>query len=171
VIALLPLFFLAEQLLAAAFDWELNPRRAIPAVLAFGVAYVWVANRGRRGVVIALFALSAFLAFSDTLFDKPGLAFLRTGQAVRHDIHDAMRAERLRLDTDSMPRLLQDEKITWRDTTRARLQNVGAFAVSQALGLFLLVGVFSLTARAELLPRWLPYAAAGVWVASLVRFG
>jgi hypothetical protein len=42
--------------------------------------------------------------------------------------------------------------------------------VTQAGALLLLVGLFWLTARAELLPRWMPYVAAGVWVASLVRF-
>jgi hypothetical protein len=170
VIALLPLFFLVEQLVAAAFDWELNPRRSIPAVLAFGVTYVYVAQRSRRGVVVALFVLSAFLAFSDTLFDKPGLAFLRTGQAIRHDIHDAMRAERLTLDTDSMPHLMNDDRITWRDMPKARLQNVGVFVVTQLMGVLLLVSGFWLAGRAQLLPRWSAHAAAGIWALSLVRF-
>jgi hypothetical protein len=170
MIALLPLFFLLEQLVAAAFDWELNPRRAVPAVLAFGISYVYVAGHMRRAAVIALFVLSAFLAFADTLFDQPGLAFLRTGQAIRHDIHDAMRAEKLRLDTDSMPRLMHDQQLVWGDMPAARVRNAGVFAVTQAFALLLLMSVFWLAARAKLLPRWLPYVAAGVWLASLVRF-
>ena len=44
------------------------------------------------------------------------------------------------------------------------------FIASQAMGLYLLVGLFWLTARARILPRWSPYAAAGVWLVSLVRF-
>lgn len=173
LIALLPCFFVLEQLAAAAFDWELNPRRAIPAVLAFAFAYLYTMDRNWerwRAVFIALFVMTGFLAMSDTLFGKPAIAYLHTGQAIRHDVHDLVRAERMRLDTDSRPRLAHDEQITWRDVDRAKPQNFGAFAITQLGALWLLVGLFRLTARAELLPRWMPWVAAGMWVVSLVRF-
>jgi hypothetical protein len=55
---------------------------------------------------------------------------------------------------------------------RARLERsrAGIFAVTQAMCLFLFTGLFWLTARARLLPRWSPLAAAGLWVVSLMRF-
>jgi hypothetical protein len=173
LIALLPLFFLLEQLAAAAFDWELNPRRAIPGVLAFAFAYLYAMDRmweRWRNVFIALFLMTALLAMSDTFFGKPAITYLHTGQAIRHDIHNVVRAERMRLDTDSLPRLAHDERIRWFDAGKATAQHLGTFAAIQAGGLLLLVGLFWLTARAELLPRWLPYAAVGLWVVSLVRF-
>ncbi|HYK03468.1 MAG TPA: hypothetical protein VE974_17045 [Thermoanaerobaculia bacterium] len=173
VVALLPLFFVLEQLAAAAFDWELNPRRAIPAVLAFAFAYLYAMDREWqrwRIAFIALFLMSGLLAMSDTLFGKPAIAYLHTGQAIRHDVHDIVRAERMRLDTDSLPRLTRDEPITWRDVDRAKAQNLGTFAVTQTMGVLLLFGLFWLTARAELLPRWLPWAAVAMWAVSLVRF-
>lgn len=177
-IALLPVFFVLEQLAAAAFDWELNPRRAIPAVLAFAFAYLYSMDRMLdsthrkrwRVVFVALFLMSALLAMSDTLLGKPAIAYLHTGQAIRHDVQDNFRAERLHLDRYSLPRYMQDQPITWRDVAPARKQNLGTFAIAQTMGVLLLVGLFWLTARAELLPRWMPYVAAGVWVVSLVRF-
>ncbi len=169
LVALLPLFFLLEQMAAAAWDWELNPRRAIPAVLAFGVAYVLVIHQARRrALFIALFALSAFLAMADTLFDKPAMTFLHTGQAIRHDVHDVMRVEPHRI--SSMPRAMEDEPIVWRDTGRASTANLADFALSQAFALMLLAGVLWLAGRAHLLPRWAAWVAAGVWGLSLVRF-
>ncbi|HEX8252297.1 MAG TPA: hypothetical protein VF846_04035 [Thermoanaerobaculia bacterium] len=172
-IALLPLFFVAEQLAAAAFDWELNPRRAIPAVLAFAFAYLYGLDRTwekLRNLFIALLVMSAFLAMSDTVLGKPAMAYLRTGQAIRHDIHEVVRAERMRLDTDSLPHLMHDEAIQWRDVATASPQHLGTFALTQLFALALLIGLFLLTARAELLPRWMPFVAAGVWIASLARF-
>ena len=173
VIALLPLVFVLEQLAAAAFEWELNPRRAIPAVLAFAFAYLYAMDREWerwRIAFVALFLMSGLLAMSDTLFGKPAMAYLHTGQAIRHDVQDNFRAERLQLNEQSLPRYMRDQPITWRDVDRAKPQNLGTFAVTQAMGVLLLVGLFWLTARAELLPRWMPWVAAGMWVVSLVRF-
>lgn len=173
LIALLPLFFVLEQLAAAAFDWELNPRRAIPAVLAFAFAYLYAMDRTWerwRVAFVVLLIMSGLLAMSDTLFGKPAMAYLRTGQAIRHDVHDIVRAERMRLDPDSLPRLLADDRLAWRDVARATPRDVVPFAAAQTMGVLLLSGLFWLTARAKLLPRWLPYAAAGIWAASLVRF-
>jgi hypothetical protein len=169
LVALLPLFFLLEQMAAAAWDWELNPRRAIPAVLAFGVAYVLVVHQARRRrAFIALLALSAFLAMADTLLDEPALTFLHTGQAVRHDVHDVMRVEPMEI--SSMPAHMDDQHILWRDTPSAHTPDFTKFAISQLFALALLAGVLGLAARAQLLPRWSPHAAASIWVLSLVRF-
>lgn len=175
--ALLVLFFFLEQMAAAAWDWELNPRRAIPVVLAFLVALAFAANqvwesRPWRAAMVALVAMSAFLAMSDTILREPVMAFLRTGQAMRLAPHDAIRHENLELTERSMPKLMRDERIDWLDAGAGRIPQgrIGAFLAGQAMGLFLLLGLCWLCGRAALLPRWSWLAALGVWTASLVRF-
>ncbi|HYK03467.1 MAG TPA: hypothetical protein VE974_17040 [Thermoanaerobaculia bacterium] len=174
--ALLPCFLVLEQIVAAGWDWELNPRRAIPVVLAFGFAYVYAVDamwsrRGWRIAFMALFCLSAILATADTLFRNPGMAFLRTGQAMQRRPQDAIGFGYRKL--DELPKLVHnDHPMIWRDMGRARLERsrAGVFAVTQAMCLLLFTGLFWLTARARILPRWSPYAAAGLWVVSLMRF-
>jgi hypothetical protein len=175
LVALLPLFLFLEQIAAAAWDWELNPRRAIPVMLTFAIAWAYSANRvwqqrGWRIAFVALMAMSMFLAMGDTLLKEPVLAYMRTGQAVRYDPHEPIRIENQRLEKTSLPKLMSDEKIEWRDIERARVERWGAFAAGQAIGLLLLVGLFWMCGRAGLFPRWSGLAALGVWVVSLVRF-
>ena len=179
LIALLPLFLFLEQIAAAAWDWELNPRRAVPVMLAFAIAWAWSATRvwqqrGWRIGLIALAAMSMFLGLSDTLLKEPVTAYLRTGQAVRYSPHDAIRIENLRLDHDSMPKLMTNEMtVQWRDAGKARIESGRwtAFAAGQAVGLLLLVGLCWMCGRAGLLPRWSGLATMGVWAASIaVRF-
>lgn len=176
LVALLPLFFLLEQLVAAAFDWEQNPRRAIPVVLAFGVAYVWSTARmwpsvAWRITFVALLLFGGILAFSDTLFRNPVMAFLHTSQAIRGAPSEPMRIRTMRLNQKSMPTLLKDEQpIIWNDLGRARLARDRRliFAGTQAFNALLLVALFWLCARARILPRWSPIAVAAIWALSLV---
>ena len=88
--------------------------------------------------------------------------------------HEAIVKENQQLIPYSMPKLLRDTEIDWRDLETARIERRKyrrtIFLASQVMGLYLLVGLFWLTARARILPRWSPYAAAGVWVLSLTRF-
>jgi hypothetical protein len=111
---------------------------------------------------------------ADTLLHDPGMAFLRMGQAMRNPPQEAIVMENMQLFPYSMPKLLRDTDIDWRDLDTARIERREyrrtIFLASQAMGLYLLVGLFWLTARARILPRWSPYAAAGVWVLSLARF-
>lgn len=177
LLGLLPLFLFLEQMAAAAWDWELNPRRALPVLLTFAVAWaaaaerVWDAKAWRIGL-IALAAMSMFLAMSDTLLGEPVMAYLRTGQAVRYPPQRAMQYEELELNERSMPKLMRDERIDWLDVGRGKLERVRVrpFLTGQAMGLFLLLGMCWLCGRAAILPRWSWLAAVGVWAASLVRF-
>lgn len=176
LLALLPMFFFVEQMVAAAWDWELNPRRAIPAVLSFAVAWLWTAGkvwseRRWRLVFVALLLLSSALALADTLLSNPTITWLHTGQAIRQKPQDAMDVVDRKL--DEFPAVMHDETIVWNDMPSARIaaSRVGAFAAGQSVGLFLLIGVLWLVARAQLLPRAAPLIAAGVWLLSaIVRF-
>jgi hypothetical protein len=180
LLALFPCFLLLEQIVAAGWDWELNPRRAIPVVLSFGFAWVYAVDRlwdsrRWRAAFVALMLLSMVLAMADTLFRNPAMMYLRTGQAMKLPPRDAIPVGYKKLgDRTSLPKYIpNEENIIWRDMGRARAiprERVGIFAATQAVCLYLLLGTFWLAARAKILPRWSPYAAAGVWVASLVRF-
>ena len=177
---LLPVFLLVEQMVAAGWDWELNPRRAIPVVLSFGFVYVYAVDRmwesrAWRVAFVALMLLSMVLATADTLFRNPAMMYLRTGQAIKFPPRDAIPVGYKKLgDRVSLPKYVpNEEQIVWRDMGRARAiprERMGIFAATQALCLYLMIGMLWLAARAKVLPRWMPYAAAGVWVASLVRF-
>jgi hypothetical protein len=179
LVALLPLFFFLEQMAAAGWDWELNPRRAIPVVLAFAIAWCWSADkvwdrRWWRTGIIAMLVLSGVLALSDTLLHDPALAYLRMGQAMRLQPQEALVKENMRLYPYAMTKLQPDGKIEWFDLGTVRIERSEhrrtKFAATQAMGLYLLVGLFWLTTRARILPRWAPHAAFAVWVLSLARF-
>lgn len=178
IIALLPLAFVIEQMVTAAWDWELNPRRAIPVALAFAVSYVYVVNamwprRGWRIAFIALFAFCGFLAVADTLTGSPVLAYLHMGQGVREAPQQAIVYKDQRLNKkETMPMLHADEALIRRDLGRARIhrEQLGIFAFTQVFNAALLIALFWLTARARLLPRWTPAVVAALWLLSFARF-
>jgi hypothetical protein len=175
--ALLPCAFVVEQMGAAPWDWELNPRRAIPVVLAFGIAWcyltdrLWVVRRWRIAF-IALLVFHAWLCMGDTFGRYTVPTYLHSGQSVRDAPQNAMQFKEQRLRPQSMPALMRDDRIVWHDLSRARLPRSRAllFALSQLFNLAFLCGVFWLTGRAGILPRWGWWVCAGVWVVSLARF-
>ena len=177
LIALLPVFLLLEQMAAAAWDWELNPRRAIPVVLAFGVAFCWSANqvwdhrRWRVGVV-ALIVLCAFLAMADVVVRDPAMAFLRMGQAMTSSPQEAINQENKTLLPYYMPKLQRDRDIEWRELDGAKVapDRWREFAAGQVVTVYLLIALFWLTARAKILPRWSPHVAIAIWALSMLRF-
>jgi hypothetical protein len=178
LIALLPIAFVLEQMAVAAWDWELNPRRAIPVALAFGVSYCYVVNamwprRGWRMAFVALLIGCGFLAMADTITRSPVLGYLHSGQGVRDAPQQAIAYQDQRLENDAtVPMLPTDLPIVWRDLNRAALpagERV-SFAFAQLFNVALLVALFWLTARARILPRWTPAVAAAIWLISFVRF-
>jgi hypothetical protein len=177
LLVLMPCALLLEQIGAGAWDWELNPRRAIPVVLTFALAWCAVMQRTWfqfrwRVVFVALAAMSMLLVMSDTLGKLPVMAFLHTGQAVRDAPQEAMSFKNLRLRTDSMPALMSDDPLIWRDLGRARVPEGqrAIFVISQLFNVAMLAAVFWLTARAKLLPRWSPMIVVALWALSAFRF-
>ncbi len=176
LIVLLPVVFVLHQVATAAFDWENNPRRALGVVLAFGYAWCWLAgrvwsDRRWRAAFVALLAMSALLAFSDAIFKSPLVAYLSTGQAMQRNPKDGVQIEKLRLETESMPALMRDERLVWRDLGKARLPvRWGVFAFAQLFNAFFVAGLFWLLSRARLMPRYAHWFAAAVWLVSMVRF-
>lgn len=179
LLALLVLTFVVHQIGTAAFDWENNPRRALPVVLAVGVAYAWVAarlwsDRRWRAAFIIVLALCAAVAFADVLVDSPAITYLSTGQAVRENPKDAVtKIEKLRLTPESLPSLMHDETPKWHDMRTAHpvtLHGARRFLFGQAFNAFFCCALLWLLARAKLLPKLSPTIAAIVWAASAVRF-
>jgi hypothetical protein len=167
--------FVAEQLVTALFDWENNPRRAIPVVFAFAWCYCWAADRAFelrrwRAALVVLFLFSACLAYADTLFRTPAVTYLYTGQAIREAPKEGVRAiEGRRLTRESMPYLMEDRNVAWWGVDRAvmRPTQLPLFAMTQcATAAPLLFLAWTLT-RAALLPRRSATVLAVVWVLSV----
>ncbi len=178
IVALLPVAYVMEQMVVAAWDWELNPRRAIPVTLAFAVSYCYIVNamwprRLWRIAFITLFLFCGCLAMADTFTGSPVLEYLHSGQGVRDAPQKAIDYLDERLDRkETMPMLHTDVRpLIWHDLGRARLGTQRAlFAVTQIFSIALVVALFWLTSRAGLLPRWTPVVAAVIWLASFARF-
>jgi hypothetical protein len=172
LLLLLLAFFLLEQLVSAAFDFENSPRRALPLFFAFACAYCWSVDRlsERRGwklTFAALFAFTAFFAFADVVFDRAGGAFLNVGEAIQ------LPKDAIRYETRTVPRqpagVARDPQPELRAPfPSARYARSGAFAFAQLFVAFWLGMAFWIAARARLLPRFAPWAFAGVWLVSVM---
>src|SRR5262249_1560168 len=125
LLAYLAAIFFLEQLVTAAFDWENNPRRALPLVFVFCVVYFalvqsGIAKRGWRIAFLCLAVISGYLALSDTILRNPVVPYLEMGEAVKDPAKTALGVTWERLDRGSLPRLMHDDKTVWRDMQRAR---------------------------------------------------
>src|SRR6266498_637723 len=178
LIALLLLFFALHQVATAGFDWENNPRRALPVVLAVAYVYCWLADRlwSRRPwrvAFVAVLAISCALAMADTLLHTPVVAYLTTGQAIQSNPKDPMTIRFMHFDSATMPTLMADEPAWWHDLPKARpltRQAAAPFLFAQVFNAFFCCALLWLLARAQLLPRHAPTIAAVIWLASAVRF-
>lgn len=106
--------FAAEQFVAGPFDWEQNPRRALPMVLVFSVAIARAVSStwhsiGHRAVFGALAIVSVTLSFADTAFHDPFPALMETNQMIRAEPASPMKYANVRLDDDKPRALLPRE--------------------------------------------------------------
>ncbi len=90
LLAALVIVFALQQFIVAPFDTANDPRRALPVVLAFAVAYCWVVvklwpRRAWRIAFIAVFVICVLAGFSKKT------AWLTTSQAIEGNPKDAMR--------------------------------------------------------------------------------
>jgi hypothetical protein len=175
LVALLLAIFVLHQLGTAAFDWENNPRRALPVVLAIGFIYCWIADRlweRWRIALIAVLVISCALAMADTILRTPVVQYLTTGQAIQHNPKEAITIGYMRFDNGTMPTLMRDEPIVWHDLGAAHVASEAAtkWAFAQIFNAFFVCALVWLLARAALLPRIAPWIAAAIWLASAVRF-
>ena len=176
LVAMLVIVFAAHQFGTALFDWENNPRRALPVVLAAAFAYCWCAaelwpRRAWRIAFAAVFAVCALATFSDTLIARPMLAYDSTGQAVQFDPRFGMQMRKMQFTKESMPLLMKDEDVRWRDLERVPLPPQPAvFFITQLAFAAAICALLWMLTRAQLLPRYSAAAGALLWLASLIRF-
>jgi hypothetical protein len=174
LLLLLVAVFVVEQLATAAFDWENNPRRALPVVVAFACAYCWSIDvtRERKGWRIAfmtLFVFTAFIAFADVLLGNAGASVLYMGETIRGPAKIALPWQEGSIVIASA--LQPGYGIFGEAFPRATLASVdGAWIAASLVIAGAVLVLFTLLARVELLPRRAPYVCAAMMLASAVRF-
>ncbi|MCU1350735.1 MAG: hypothetical protein JWO56_3765 [Acidobacteria bacterium] len=168
--------YIGEQLVTAAFDWENNPRRAIPVIAACFYAYAYVADRtwnSRRWrlALAAVLVATLGLSFADTVFRSPVITYLSTGQAIRSAPKLVFSMAGRTLTPDSLPHLMADRYDGFWLWGAAAIRNpelLPAWVVAQLFAGGALLALLAILARAELLPRRAPLVALGLVAASLV---
>ncbi|HEX9986563.1 MAG TPA: hypothetical protein VGF69_25115 [Thermoanaerobaculia bacterium] len=174
LLILLVAMFLVEQLTTAAFDWENNPRRALPVVVAFACAYCWSidvtrGDRRWRIAFVALFLFAAGIAFTDVLLGNAGASVLYMGETIRGPAKIALPWQEGAIII--APTLQAGYEIFSATFPRAALGSVGgAWIVANLFVAGALVVLFTLLARVDLLPRRAPYVCAAIMLASAIRF-
>jgi hypothetical protein len=174
LLLLLVALFAVEQLLTGATDWENNPRRALPVFLAFACAWCWAIHatwhrRGWRIAFVTLFVLTSLVAFADVLLRTPGATPLYMSENTRGPAKDALRFQNGRIVL--APELEPEQRVFREPFPRAALSRVGwKWLAANAFAAAVLLLLFVLLARVELLPRGAPYACAAVIVLSAIRF-
>jgi hypothetical protein len=171
---LLVVFFLVEQLISAAFDWENNPRRALPVFLAFACSYCWAidaygAKKWWRAAFLSLFVLTTFFAFSDVILDTPAGVSSYMGEFIRAEPKALLAFQRGTITI--APELEPNHRVFRQTFPRVRVSALTpAWLGANAFAAFMLVLLFALLARVKLIPANAPYVCAGVILASAIRF-
>ena len=176
LVALFAVAFAVEQMVSAAYDWENNPRRAIPVVFAFGIAYAvamhrTMAQRAWRVAWLVLFGMTLAFAYADRVMLAPAITYLDSGEATRGLPKEPLAANIRVLTRNEMPLLGEDEDVQWAMPGPAVIRDRSmllTFGASQLALLAMVCGVLWMAARGELLPRWSAALFAGVWAVSLV---
>jgi hypothetical protein len=168
--ALLVLFFVLEQIVVAAYDWESNPRRALPILFAFSCAYFTVVRerlsaRPWRIAFVAVLLLSAFLTMSDTITRNPVVGYMHTGEAMRDPTKDVLTVAQSRM--ESYSRFVRDERPRWWDMGSATPSRPLVLAVSNLFAGAFVVGLLIVLRERSLLPRHVPLVAGAVFLVSL----
>ena len=163
LVVALAAFFLLEQMVAAAYDWENSPRRAIPLVLAVSFAYFYVVERHRRWRVafVLVMLLSVFVTMSDFLRDRLTVGFIGTGQAITAETKQVLEVERAR----HAP--MQDAARRWWDLSSARVSRPLVLAFANLFVAAFAVALLQILRERALVPRWLPAATGAALLASL----
>jgi hypothetical protein len=174
LLLLLVVFYVLEQLFTAAFDWENNPRRALPLFFAFACVYCWAAHRRamQRGWTITfavLFGFVSLIAFADVLVRTPSSPTLYMGDAIRNPPRYLLEIQDGRIAVSDV--VAEGHEQFLQPFPRARIDAVTLpFVVANAVGLTCIVALLWIAARAQLLPRATPWIAAALWLASGIRF-
>jgi hypothetical protein len=167
---------LVEQLTAAAFEWENNPRRVLPLLFVFAFAYAFSVDLFCKSIRwrIALWAGAAmtfYLSFSDWLIRNPLVHALQFMQNMHTDPKEQYYMFRwIKLFHPSFKNMPADGPLQLFKYGRAVFHAEWAltFFAQQAflfLNLYLLIRILS---RGELLPRRAPLVFSMIFAISMV---
>lgn len=179
---LVVLVFVAEQMGTGAFDWENNPRRALPVVFAFSVALTFAvaqiyASRAWRAAFVGLAALSFVLTFSDRIMKNPVVQMLEMGEDARAEPKWPMKMYAKRLTLEATPILPVDAPTFTKFESKCPLRKAdtpGAarapveFWLSQLLLGGVLAGLVASFRRLRWLPKHGPAVLAALFALSLL---
>ncbi len=177
-IALLAGSYFLEQMATAAFDWENNPRRAIPLLFCFGYAYVYLVEhfydtKKIRRILIVLVCITFFLSFADFFLNKPVIQALQFGQVTHTDPKQILEWRDKKLTKESLPNIPQDKNLALFQYGQAKVDRAWLphFVLSQSFLFLNLFLIFFYLARLQLLPKRSPHVFGVVFILSLiVRF-
>ena len=167
--ALLALLFVLEQIATAAYDWENNPRRALPLLFAFCCFYFVVlrermpSRTWRVGFAAALL-ICLFVTMSDTLLRNPVIGYIPTGEAMRAAPKDVLKHGAAAIDPTDYPRLMGDARARWWSMSGARVTRPWILLFANLLVGAVVVALLQVLRERALVPRRLP-AIVGVLVA------
>lgn len=169
----LVVFFVLEQIATAAYDWENNPRRAIPVMVAFSIAYFFLverklASRAWRCAFATGLALTVFLTLADTMLGNPVVGWMQTGEAMRGAAKEVVAVGESRLDLESYPKLMQDLTPRWWDIDSAHVTRPALLLFSNLFVAAVVVSLLALLQQRKLLPRWSAQTASAIFVTSLL---
>jgi hypothetical protein len=166
-VAVLAAAFVLQQLVIGPFDTPNDPRRALPALVAIGIAWCWAAarlwpRRAWRVAVVAVLAVCAFAAFADILLKNGAIAYTATAQSIEANPKEPV--------TLMEKRVTFDRQLDWHKVDCARVHDAPRFVIAQLFMAFFVCALLWRLSRAQLLPRYAPLVAAILWLASAVRF-
>ncbi|HJQ38394.1 MAG TPA: hypothetical protein VKB93_14750, partial [Thermoanaerobaculia bacterium] len=132
-------------------------------VCAFAIAWCWIVLQKRlqerwTWLFLTLFALTALLAFADTLLHSAAIPGLYMGEAMRAEPKWALEFQANRLVIGAVP-------------PGPRFTRANGIAIAAQLYIaFFASAFFWILAKARLLPRSAPLAFLAIWLLSGVRF-
>jgi hypothetical protein len=144
-VAALAAAFVLQQLVIGPFDTPNDPRRALPALVALGIAWCWAAarlwpRRAWRVAIVAVLAVCAFAAFAGVLLKSPAIAYTATAQSIEANPKEPM--------TLMEKRVTVDQPIDWHHVDRAQIHDGPRFLATQLVMAFFLIALLWRVARA-----------------------
>lgn len=157
--------YLLEQIFTAGFDWENNPRRAIPIILVFTIFYTWIVNRvfystlgsfKVKSFFVTLLICMIALLFADTFLHYGVYQMLEVGQVIRGSVKElVMNMLNYQLVANEFTGAVSSAQFQWVTHAKAswQIDKAAVFLCSQLIMLSVITSLIWVMIRANLVPR------------------
>ncbi len=178
LIILIFLFNLFFILVLLPFEWENNPRRAIPLIFVFLSALIYSINKAWssknpriKKTVLALLILSFILSFSDTFFQNPTVPVMEMGETIRTPPKFLLDINKLRLNVQSIPNLPVNGPLKMSLYPKATMNKeyIPKYVLSQLIFSGCLYLLFRFLVSLELLPKYTQFIYLIIYIFSLMK--